>query len=381
MTTTPTTLTTDELRAQLQAHDVTYSDSQLKRLRRAGLLAAAGQYHRPGRRGSETLYPSSAVEQLLLIAHLNLTERRFAQLCVAVRWNGGWVRPDALRSALATLLDAVSAHARGAVEGAIDADDRADRLAVAIAGRGTSGLSRLVRERLADISDGTERAAFACAALSVGTTPEWDNHDPDDPTPSLLAVFEIASGIDRARTDNLAGQGPLLRDALSTDDHMRELQQSGLFDLFDLGAAIVDAPDDAIEQAFEDALALAGLREPFEAIQHFAGRDAAGLAFVSELDQEDGAVQRAGLVRTMLLMRPLLPASGLESVVDAARDALPALRRAVGLAEALPHLARFVAPDGAQRLAELSEGERERVIAEVRAHLAQTDPPQLTQGA
>lgn len=194
-------------------HEVTFTDSRLKRLRRAGLLAAEGQRHRPRRRGSETLYPNWAVDQLLLVARLNNSERRFAQLCVAVRWHGGWVRPDALQSALVRLLDAVSQHAAAAVAGAVDDDERADRLAMAIAGRGTSGLSRLVRERLAGISEGIERAAFACAALTAGTPPQWTNHDPADPTPSLMTVFETASGIDRARVDDLAGQGPLLRDA------------------------------------------------------------------------------------------------------------------------------------------------------------------------
>jgi hypothetical protein len=59
---------------------------------------------------------------------------------------------------------------------------------------------------------------------------------------------------------------------LSTD----ELQDGGLFNLFDLGAAIATAPDAAIEQAFNDAIAVAGLSDTFEAIPHFAGLAVSG---------------------------------------------------------------------------------------------------------
>jgi hypothetical protein len=366
-----TPISTDELRGRLRAHGVTFSDSQFKRLRRTGLLVAGGQEHRRGRRGSATMYPAWAVEQLLLVARLTAVERRFAQLCVAVRWEGGWVRPNALRAALVRLLDAVSQHATTAVAGAVDDDERADRLAMAIAGRGTSGLSRLVRERLAGVNEGVERAAFACAALTAATPPDWSNHDPADPTPSLMVVFETASGIDRARKDDLAGTGPLLRNDLPTEQHLRELQQGGLFNLFDLGAAFISASDAAIEQAFKDAIAVVGLSGAFDAIQHFAGRDAGGLASVSELGAIDDALGRAGLVRTMLLMQPLIPDGALEEIVAAADESSPALREAADLAQALPHLAQYLGAAGAKRLAEVPDDERERIAAEVRAYLAE----------
>lgn len=348
-----------------------FSASQLKRLRRTGLLLAEGQEHRQGRRGSETIYPEWAVEQLLLVARLTAIDRRFAQLCVAVRWHGGWVRSDALRSALVRLLDDVSQHALAAVGDIVDEDERADRLAMAIAGRGTSGLSRLVRERLSGITEGIERAAFASAALTTGTPPDWSNHDPSDPTPSLMTVFEIASGIDRARTDDLAGNGPLLRDGLPTEQYLRELQQGGLFNLFDLGGAFTVASDGAIEQAFDDAIAIGGLSEVFDAIQHFAGRDAGGLASMSELGAVDDALGRAALVRTMMLMRPLIPDGAFEEIFAAADDAGPAIRAAVDLAKALPHLASYLGPGGAERLAAVPDDERERISAEVRAYLAE----------
>jgi hypothetical protein len=81
-------LTLADLRASLKLRGLEFSESQLKRLRREGLLRFAGQLHRPGVRGSESLYPVSAVDQLELVARLEQEERRFAQLRVLVRWLG-----------------------------------------------------------------------------------------------------------------------------------------------------------------------------------------------------------------------------------------------------------------------------------------------------
>ena len=118
-----------ELRRALRASGLEFSDSQLKRLRREGLLAVEGQRHRPGVRGSESLYPAWAVGQLELVSRLGAMERRFAQLRVLVRWHGGWVRPDQLRASLIALLEPMSAAARRVTETPVDEGDRADRLA------------------------------------------------------------------------------------------------------------------------------------------------------------------------------------------------------------------------------------------------------------
>ena len=84
-------LTLDELRAALGLRGIELSDSQLKRLRREGLLLVDEQRHRPGLHGSESLYPAWTVDQLELVERLARGERRFAQLRVLVRWHGGWV--------------------------------------------------------------------------------------------------------------------------------------------------------------------------------------------------------------------------------------------------------------------------------------------------
>jgi hypothetical protein len=369
-------LTLAELRASLESRGLAFSESRLKRLRREGLLQLAGQRHRPGVRGSESMYPASAVDQLELVARLEQKERRFAQLRVLVRWHGGWVRPDKLRSSLIALLRAISVQARRLTADTVDESDRADRLAEAMTRRpGRSGVSRLMRRRLRNVSDDIQRAAYAFAALSMRGELEWENHDPNDPTEPLLDVFERASGFDRARRDDISQEGPLMRDGESTPELLAELQQAGLFDILDLGAAFAAVTDEVIDRAFDDAIAFAGLRGAFEAIQSVAGDDVAGLGSVTELAAADEAVDLAMLVRGLLLLRPLMAEGALEQIVeDAAREG-PKLQAAQELARALPHLVSYLGPRGPQRLEALAPDERQRVTEEVRAYLA--DRPEL----
>jgi hypothetical protein len=369
-------LTLAELRASLESRSLVFSMSQLKRLRREGLLPLAGQRHRAGVRGSESLYPASAVDQLELIARLQQKERRFAHLRVLVRWHNGWVRPDKLRASLIELLESISVQARKMTANTVHECDRADRLAEAMTRRpGRSGVSRLMRRRLNNVSDDIRRAAYAFAVLSTRGELEWDNHDPNDPTEPLLAVVERASGFDRARQDFISGEGPLLRDGESTQELLAELQQAGLFDILDLGMAFTAASDEVIERAFDDAIAFAGMRGAFEAIQSIAGDDVAGLASVTELAAADEAVDVATLVRGLLLLRPLMAEGALEQIVAAAARERTKLHAAQELARALPHVVPYLGPDGPERLEALGLDEREHVTRAVRAYLA--DRPEL----
>jgi hypothetical protein len=369
-------LTLAELRASLESRSVVFSMSQLKRVRREGLLLLAGQRHRAGVRGSESLYPASAVDQLELIARLQRKERRFAQLRVLVRWHDGWVRPDKLRASLIGLLESISVQARKMTANTVHECDRADRLAEAMTRRpGRSGVSRLMRRRLNNVSDDIGRAAYAFAVLSMRGELDWDNHDPNDPTEPLLEVVERASGFDRARRDLISGEGPLLGDRESTQELLAELQQAGLFDILDLGAAFAAASDEVIDRAFDDAIAFAGMRGAFEAIQSIAGNDVAGLASVTELAAADEAVDLATLVRGLLLLRPLMAEGALEEIVAAAAREGTKLQAAQELARALPHVVPYLGQGGPERLEALAPDEREHVTREVRGYLA--DRPEL----
>lgn len=363
-------LTLPELRQALTLRGIEFSASQLKRLRREGLLPVHEQRHRPGLRGSESLYPAWTARQLKLVDQLSRRERRFAQLRVLVRWHGGWVNPDKLRTTLAGLLDAISAQANKIAGDTVDEDDRADRLAQAFTGaRGRSGMTRLMRRRLNNVADDIERTMYALAALSTDGPLQWTNHDPEDPTEPLVSVVERALGIDRARSDEIAGNGPLLRSQESGDRILSELQQAGAFSILDLGAAFRDASDEAIAQAFADANAVASLSEVFDAIQTIVGQDVAGLGSITEVGAAQDAIDLALLVRGLLLLRPLIAKGALEEIVETARGAAPQLRAARELCRALPEYAEFLAPNGPEELARLPVDERERITSEFRNYL------------
>jgi len=111
---------------------LTSPNSSLERLCREGLLPVDGQQHRAGLRGSESLYPRWAVDQLELVARLMVEERRSRSCGCWFAGNGGWVRPDKLRASLIRLLEAMSAQAQRMTANTSDQNDRADRLAEAM---------------------------------------------------------------------------------------------------------------------------------------------------------------------------------------------------------------------------------------------------------
>jgi hypothetical protein len=258
-----------------------------------------------------------------------VSERRFAQLRVLVRWHGGWVDPDQLRGSLVALLEPVSAAARKVMDTAVDEGDRASRLAQELVKhRGRSGVSRLMYRRLNNVREDIESTMYAFAALATGTAVEWENHNPDDPTEPLLAVVDRATGFDRARRDEIGGQGPLLGAGESSQQILAELQQAGAFDLLNAGVAFTAATHDEIDRAFEDAIALAGVVETFDAIQALAGEDVASFGSLSELGHAHEPIEVVMLVRGLLLLRPLGADGAFEAVIEAATAAAPQLREA-----------------------------------------------------
>jgi len=368
-------LTLSEVRGGLASHGVALSDRRLKRLRAEGLLPCEGQYHPAGVRGSLSLYPAWCPDQLALVERVARKERRFLELRILVRWHGGWVERGALGDSLAGLLERVSTKARQLASGPGDEGDQADRLARAMSrSPGRSGPSRLMRTRLGGAGFATERAAYAFSALVTRAEISWDNHDPADSVEPLHVVFDRATGIDRARADEIAGSGPLLGAEESTQEIVGELQRAGCFDLLDLGRAFRDADDSAIDRAFADAHRLAGLAPGLAAIQQVAGEDMAGLGSLTELiDDDPDAWGVAVIVRHCLLLQPLVSEDALETIAHAVEEALPAIDATLQIRRGLPSYAEFLGVDGAARLAALPDTERARITGNIRAFVA-ADP-------
>ena len=149
---------------------------------------------------------------------------------------------------------------------------------------------------------------------------------------------------------------------------LAELQDAGVFDLLDAGAPFTTATDEAIERAFDDAIAFAGLAEAFEAIQSLAGDDVAGLGSITELGRAREAIDLVMVVRGLLLLRPLTDEGAIEASLRPPRSGATTASRA-GTSRALPHLLPLLGPAWRRAARALPAGERDRVTGEVRAYL------------
>lgn len=183
--------------------------------------------------------------------------------------------------------------------------------------------------------------------LALRADIELENHDPADPAEPLGAVFDRASGLDRARGDMIAGREPLLGASEPTPAILGRLQQTGCLDLFDLGRAFREAEHAAIDQAFTDAKLLAELASFADALQAVAGDDVAGLGGLSQFGGHDfDAWGVAVIVRNCVLLRPLVPDGALEAVARAAEEARAPIEAALEISRGLPQYAAFVGIDG-----------------------------------
>ena len=313
------------LSAQLQARGVHVSPSQLKRLRREGLLRCEGQEHHGGLQGSVSLYPASAVDQVELVERLAAHERRFAQRRILVRWQGGWVGPARLRESLVGMLEGFSSEVSNMAAGPGDTLDAADRVVQQLDGaQGNLPVNRLMRERLG--GKNIDRLAFAFVAIGLGggSQLEWDNRDPNSEEPSLLPVFERAVGLDRARQDQIAGHPSILSPDQPTPALIEEVTATGSMDLADPARAFRNASDAEIDQGFADAHIFASFILFAQAAQAMQGKDVGGLASLEVLLEDDyDTLGITLLVRQAILIRPQLPEGRLEEIDQSLKEAAP----------------------------------------------------------
>ncbi len=359
-----------QLRALLAAQEVRLSDSELKRLRGNGLVPAQ-QVHMAGERGSVSLYPPWAVDQIELVERLGRSERRFRQLRVLVRWHEGWVDPDKLRKALIEMVEGFSTEVRQLAEGAEDELAAVDNVASALRSKpGHSRALRLLRRRL----DGQNLGGltFALAALGLGVELEWDNDDPETGEPSLRTILERAVGIERARQDTAAGMPPLLKPQTSTESVLAELQAAGSFDARDTARVFREADDETIQLGFADAHVLASLVPFAQATQIVYGEDAGGLASLEALiDGDTDALGITLLVRQAILLRHLVSAETWEPLKESLEQQKPKAIALIEMHRALPEYSSLLSGDSKTKLAALPAAEREQIHTRVRAFFAE----------
>jgi hypothetical protein len=366
----PEPISLAQLRALLAAQDVRLSDSELKRLRANGLVPAQ-QVHIEGERGSRSLYPSWAAQQIELVKRLGQGERRFRQLRILVRWHDGWVDRHKLRKSLIEMVEGFSTEVRRLAEGVHDDLAAVDNVAGALTSKPAhSRALRLLRHRLDRQNLG--RLAFALAALGLGVELEWDNDDPETGEPSLRSILERAVGIERARQDAIAGVPPLLTPQTSTESILAELQAAGSFDARDTARAFREADDETIQRGFADAQVLASLVPFAQAAQIVYGKDAGGLASLEALI--DGEMDTLGitlLVRQAILLRHLTSAETWELFKESLEEQKPKAIALIEMHRALPEYSHLLSGDSKTKLAALSAAEQEHIHARVRAFFAE----------
>lgn len=307
-------LTEPQLLAQVERSGCVVTSHRLKRLRAVGLMPRPLVRH-GGVRGSRSFYPAWAADQLVIVCRVQERERRFDELRVLVWWEGGWVESSRLRAAMRELLAPMAREL--APYAHLDPYDAADELSSQLArGRSRSATGKLLRHRLRNAED--RRSMMSMIALLIfGGDPGWDvGPAGDDRDESLGALFERASGIDRARDDALGDDGPWLLAHDEVAEMLEPLQAAGFFDMIEPRRAIEEASDAALEQAREDVrLIMQPLGMVARAIEAQRGSDIGGLGSLRALaDDATDAAWLVWLMRSLLIIRQVLGDERLEAV-------------------------------------------------------------------
>jgi hypothetical protein len=283
------------------------SEHQLKRWRGAGLIPRPRVVHMRGVRGSRAFYPAWAVEQLIAVARLHRAVHGLDELVIALWWEGHWVQTEALRRALIEPLELLSDDVRVARGGEQDPYEAADLLISSMKDDGPpSKTMALIRSRLSGRADFLD-LLWTFLVIGLGGQAPWEQEDRSrpDPAPGALALLAKATGVERAMSDDPAGNGPWLPADFDLRAFVAELRDVGGFDLEDTARPIREASEQQLAQAREDAVLLAGAVALIGSVlEGLLGKDTAGLGSLSALDP-DSTSALASLVRSVLILRPL----------------------------------------------------------------------------
>jgi len=347
------------------------SSHQLKRFRDAGAMPRPRVVHVKGARGSSAFYPAWAVEQLVAVARIHRTVHKLEDLVVAVWWEKHWVDPEKLRAALIEPLARLADEAREARGGEQDPYEAADRLMASMKddGRPSDALA-LMRQRLNRRAD-LANVLWTLLVIGLGGKAPWEQEDRSrpDPAPSALQLLATAAGVDRAMSDNPAGNGPWLPADFDLAAFMAELKDAGGFDLNDPARPIREATLEQLEQGREDAIlfsrplamigrVLEGMLEP----------DAAGMGSLSAFTASTSSA-RALLMRSVLILRPLAGGTAFNAIEQLVSDVRARYAAIEELRAGLPQHAEILRADVSERIAALPAAEAEVVRADLAGFL------------
>jgi hypothetical protein len=363
-------ITQAQLLAAADSQGAAVSADQLKRWRRAGLVPRPTVERVAGVRGSRALYPRWAIEQLSSVERLHRSIHRLDALRVAVWWDGHWVQPDALRAALITPLDRISAQACELTGDAEDPFEAADAVVAAITIEHVSSkITSLLRKRLGGNAD-LINLIWTFLSLGFGAPGPWTQDDrAQDPAPDFLQLLERATGTDLMRAKQ-TGVGDWIGRDFNMAKFTEELQSAGAFDIEDMGRPIRDATDDALQQARLDAaMFYERLHTIGQGLQELRDEEIPWLKALDVLAPENAA-DRSGLIRNMLLLRALAgdELAQVETLVEREHTRF----RAIGkIRAALPQHQSVLRADAHEQFAKLRPAKATKVRAEIDRYLSQ----------
>jgi hypothetical protein len=359
------------LAAVAHAGEAPPTSDQLKRWRRAGLLPRPRLVHQGGLRGSQSLYPTWAAEQLLAIVNVHRSTHRLGDLRSALWWDGYWVEPSALRETLITPLERFSNDALKARRGEEDPYEAADAILKAFPDDGKpSEIVKLLRSRLPAPAD-LANLMWTLIVLALGGEAPWEQEDRSriDPAPTALQLVTRAAGISLGTSEDPADRPAWLPAGFDMEEFMTQLRDSGGFEIEDAARPIRDASDEAIDRARADAMLFSQPLAMIGAVlQDFVGEDIAGLGTLVAIAPAT-TLERASLIRTMLILRQLAGDESFHAVGELVASTQLRFAAIAELRSALPEHELVLRADYEERLADLEPRHAQQVRCDVASYL------------
>jgi hypothetical protein len=324
-----------ELLARVKREGCKVTPRQLKRYRLAGLLHRPAQVHVPGKRGSQSSYPTAALPQLRAICRLRERERRLDELGFWLWWEGHWVDGATITRILSDLCSSQFRDLRRFAAEHADSIEAGEALA-AQATSSKSPVTRALRRRIGRNEDDFESALVALFALSLGETPIWKSPDvgldDEETEASVEQTLERATGLDRATTDSPGGIGPLLDSPPHLPTVFGELQGHLSQKAIDSLISSITAAE--LERARLDAKVIAEDVPDFvAALESQFGRNVMGLGIFRLFGQKGShaLTWRAMLIPLMARLRGASDEENLDQVLDSFRSSAVEARRLLAL--------------------------------------------------
>jgi hypothetical protein len=320
-----------EVLGAAEAAGFTVSAAQLGRRQRAGLISSPAQRSRGpgGGRGTITVYPPGSGDRLVALCRRGRRHRSFADLAWSLWWDGCELASlDPIRDRLRAVAAGFDEERRRLVgpDGALTdaAEDALDDI-------GDARLNRTLRWSRRRVG-AADFDLFVLALLKVFSGADGDLGDED------LRLLDRGLGLDRARTDRLAGQEPWLPGDIGED-------LASFRDVFDrLGAAAV-LDDSQLHRARDDARRFGEMFIKFgQVLRPTLGRFALGVAHLGASIEDDFA-HPDGQATFLVMVAALVDAghqAGLDRVLEAAPEVLElaeGYRKIVSLRTVVPAVA------------------------------------------